>query len=355
MIIKIFDQGKNQGDFIIKYLLSQEKHLGFDPNVLSGNPDLTRNIINSLSFKNKYVAGCLSFRLGEEITKAQQYELMERFEKTFCPFSDQARVNFLWVEHRDKGGRLELNFLVPRIDLRSKKSFNLHPPGKANLLFFESFVRIENLRYGFEQVDKKEMTSQDARFYSDLLVDLYTKRKEYLINKYDRPKTIKRKGSNYGRGTKKFTGKYSQFRNCSNVLQCKAYTSRKFQQSNVSASNGNDGNRSRNNEEIRPSESISRTVEDYSKHTINAAKVSDGLAKIRSQLAGFKPIQASMSIDDELYHLGVQLTTCSPSEAPAIQARIDYLKGIQSGGGGNGGAGSIGGGMGGMKPSKPKL
>ena len=34
------------------------------------------------------------------------------------------RVNILWVEHSDKDGRLELNFLIPKIDLVSGKSFN---------------------------------------------------------------------------------------------------------------------------------------------------------------------------------------------------------------------------------------
>ncbi len=34
------------------------------------------------------------------------------------------RVNVLWVEHSDKNGRLELNFLIPKIDMPTGKSFN---------------------------------------------------------------------------------------------------------------------------------------------------------------------------------------------------------------------------------------
>ena len=34
------------------------------------------------------------------------------------------RVNVLWVEHSDKNGRLELNFLIPKIDLITGNSFN---------------------------------------------------------------------------------------------------------------------------------------------------------------------------------------------------------------------------------------
>ena len=34
------------------------------------------------------------------------------------------RTNRLWVEHSDKNGRLELNFLIPKIDMPTGKSFN---------------------------------------------------------------------------------------------------------------------------------------------------------------------------------------------------------------------------------------
>lgn len=72
--------------------------------------------------KHKTCVGCLSFEeknIDENIKK----ELMESFENALLTPEMQGRYNILWVEHTDKGG-LELNFVIPKIDLESKKAFN---------------------------------------------------------------------------------------------------------------------------------------------------------------------------------------------------------------------------------------
>jgi hypothetical protein len=347
MIIKIFNQGEKAGDYIVRYLLSKDKHPGFEPEILSGNANITKSIISSLEFKNKYVAGCISFRQEEQLSRSQQFDLMERFEKTFCPFNDRAKVNFLWVKHFDKN-RLELNFLIPRGCFSydgSMKSFNPHPPGKANQLFFESFVRVENLRYGFAQVDGKTMTFQDAEFYANILTDLYAKRKKYIFNNYEKPKTLKRKGSNHGRksGVNKCYAKYTKFRDLGNGSGYSACSGRSIQQPTNTRSNryergfekidddqSTGARRSSINDHGHRVDQAVQPIEDYRKHTNNSIQ---SILKLMSSKPALPP---GLSIDDQILALSVQLNGCNLSDADAIVSQLNYLQGLKSMQGGNG-------------------
>ncbi|MFC4930497.1 relaxase/mobilization nuclease domain-containing protein [Massilia sp. GCM10023247] len=328
MIIKIFHQGQGKADFITDYLLSEEKHAGHKHEVLEGEPEITKKIINSLKFKNKYITGVIGFRYGEDLTRLQQHELVERFEKTLCPFSDPARTNFLWVKHFDKG-RLELHFLMPKVDLRTGKAFNLHPPGKANLLFFESFIRMENLRHGFAQVDNKDMSAKDAKFYADVMTDLYAKRKSYLTEKYDRIKTTNRKETKYGRksGPGRHVKQFTQFRSLSDVCKFKADLSRGVQWPNGTRTNRNEAGSLGINEKNNGNREIDTTNEGYSKYSGNAVETP---TRIDRSAAPIGLPKVSMSVDDELYLLGVQLNTCDRADAPALITRLNYLQGVKS-------------------------
>ena len=48
---------------------------------------------------------------------------MEDFEKHLLPSLESDQYNILWVEHTDKG-RLELNFVIPKIELTRKIALN---------------------------------------------------------------------------------------------------------------------------------------------------------------------------------------------------------------------------------------
>jgi hypothetical protein len=331
MMIKFFHQGQNQGDFIKKYLLSEEKHQGFKPEILEGNPDLTVSIINSLSFKHKYVTGVISFREGEQLTKSQQHNLIESFQATLCPVSDSCSVNFLWIKHFDKG-RLEMHFLMPRAFFSSNgsvKSFNLHPPGKANILLLEAFTRLENDRFGFEQADGKKMGSKNRGFYISVLDDLHEQRRQYIVNNFEKPKKTTRKGLNYGRhkNTNGFTGKNPYFRNSSNISTVKTQGGRKLQRSNGSRTDSHNVGSRGNDESNKGLERLSETTQSLVQHPINANQFSDRLLNLRKSLGA---IAAPMNIEDELRSLAMQLNDCNPSEAPSIHARLNYLKGIKS-------------------------
>ena len=144
MVVKFFSNKKGGSSKAVNYLLNEREQQG-TARVLQGDPDLTRQIINSMDFKQKTTVGCLSFE-EQNISEEMKYQLMKDFENHLLP-GMQDRYNILWVEHRDKG-RLELNFVIPKIDLESQKSLNPYYH-KADLPRVEKWQDLENLKYNY--------------------------------------------------------------------------------------------------------------------------------------------------------------------------------------------------------------
>ena len=89
---------------------------------------------------------------------------MDSFEhQAFAGMASDA-CNILWVMHREKGN-VELHFVIPRVDLRTGKSFNPCPPGKFYKAqyrsFVESFTKEYSLINPYEK--KKELNLVKAR------------------------------------------------------------------------------------------------------------------------------------------------------------------------------------------------
>ncbi|WP_121280618.1 relaxase/mobilization nuclease domain-containing protein [Helicobacter pylori] len=122
MLVKFWGikQGGGDGDGSIDYLLNERVEQG-TAKVLRGDANLTKSLLLSLTQKHKACVGCLSFE-ESNINDGLKYELMESFENALLTQEMQGRYNILWVEHTDKG-RLELNFVIPRIDLITQKAF----------------------------------------------------------------------------------------------------------------------------------------------------------------------------------------------------------------------------------------
>lgn len=179
MVVKFFSNKKGGSAKAINYLLNEREQQG-TARVLQGDPDLTRQIINDIKFKQKTTVGCLSFE-EQNISEDMKYQLMQDFEKHLLP-SMQDRYNILWVEHTDKG-RLELNFVIPKIDLVTQKSLNPYYH-KADLPRVEKWQDLQNLKYEFSnpkdpskqrtlQTDSKEIgLSRDYEQLDKLLHNL---------------------------------------------------------------------------------------------------------------------------------------------------------------------------------------
>ncbi|EIZ1139410.1 TPA: relaxase/mobilization nuclease domain-containing protein [Campylobacter coli] len=153
----------------INYLLDKRVNQG-TAKVLQGNEFLTRELIKSMTQKHKTCVGVLSFEeknISEELKK----EIMESFENALLTPEMKGRYNILWIEHTDKG-RLELNFIIPKMDLESKKAFNpyYHPADKKRIETWGDYI---NLRYGFTDPKDpaKEQTVQGSKKAKELFKD----------------------------------------------------------------------------------------------------------------------------------------------------------------------------------------
>ncbi len=139
MIVKFFKYGSGDGKSAFDYLLNHRVKDGTS-RVLRGNADLTLSIIQSLTTKKKYKSGCLSFE-EENIVAIQKEEIMDLFEETIFPGIEKENRNIVWIEHTDKQ-RLELNFVIPRVELSTFKSFNpyYHKAHKKRFSLFRDYV-----------------------------------------------------------------------------------------------------------------------------------------------------------------------------------------------------------------------
>ncbi|GAA7771977.1 hypothetical protein HpBT0181_15030 [Helicobacter pylori] len=147
MLVKFWgiNQGGGDGDGSVNYLLNERVEQG-TAKVLKGDANLTKSLLLSLTQKHKACVGCLSFE-ESNINDGLKYELMESFENALLTESMQNRYNILWVEHTDKG-RLELNFVIPRIDLITQKAFNPYYH-KVDLKRIDTWKDCINLKHNF--------------------------------------------------------------------------------------------------------------------------------------------------------------------------------------------------------------
>ncbi|PDW45362.1 relaxase/mobilization nuclease domain-containing protein, partial [Helicobacter pylori] len=147
MLVKFWgiNQGGGDGDGSVNYLLNERVEQG-TAKVLKGDANLTKSLLLSLTQKHKACVGCLSFE-ESNINESLKYELMESFENALLTQEMQNRYNILWVEHTDKG-RLELNFVIPKIDLERQKAFNPYYH-KVDLKRIDTWQNIVNLKHAF--------------------------------------------------------------------------------------------------------------------------------------------------------------------------------------------------------------
>lgn len=121
MLVKFFKPTESKGATgALDYLLNPDGRTTV-PELISGNPDITRELLLASTFKNQYTAGCLSFAVEEsDISKETEQALMQSFEETLLAGLEPNQYDILWIKHQDKG-RLELNFHVLNTELQTGK------------------------------------------------------------------------------------------------------------------------------------------------------------------------------------------------------------------------------------------
>ena len=163
MLIKFHGRGSGGGDSPVDYLLGEDRDRE-GASVLRGNPEITRELINSTDYARRYTSGVLSFEESPtEISERVKAKIMDEFEATIFVGLEPDQYNCLWVEHTDKDKtdtagnvikgldgkpikRLELNFLIPNQELRSGK--RLQPFFHwADMMRVNAYQNVMNMRY----------------------------------------------------------------------------------------------------------------------------------------------------------------------------------------------------------------
>lgn len=152
MIVQFFNRGKGGGSGPVEYLLGKDRNRE-KAELLRGHLDETAAIIDGSLYAKKYTAGCLSFE-ESDISPELKTKLMDSFEECIFAGLDKDQYNCLWVEHKDKG-RLELNFVIPNIELTSGKRLQPYYY-EADGRRVDAWRTIQNLENGFSDPDDPE-------------------------------------------------------------------------------------------------------------------------------------------------------------------------------------------------------
>lgn len=132
MLIKFTGGGRGGGAVIAAYLTAPDRE-GRDhapPEVLRGDIERTRDLIDSISREWSYTHGVVSFALEDAPTEDQQRQVMDRFEALAFGGLDPEQYDITWVRHHHtSGGRVELHFVTPRMELTTGRALNIAPPG----------------------------------------------------------------------------------------------------------------------------------------------------------------------------------------------------------------------------------
>ena len=148
MIISFFASGTGGGAAPVDYLTAREV-LAYDenrnlirdddgtpltkirdplPEVLHGNPDRTRDLIDASANKWSYTAGVVSFADSDQPSEDAQQEAIELFEALAFAGLEADQYDCLWVRHVHEGN-VELHFCTPRLELATGRALNIAPPG----------------------------------------------------------------------------------------------------------------------------------------------------------------------------------------------------------------------------------
>ncbi|MCV0428649.1 MAG: relaxase/mobilization nuclease domain-containing protein [Roseibium sp.] len=151
------------------------------PEVLAGNPDHTRALIDACPHAWTYRAGVISFDKDDHPTEEQQQTVMDAFDELAFAGLNRDQVDMLWVRHSHEG-RVELHFCTPRMELTSGKSLNIAPPGYQKAM--DGLRDMLNKEHGWadpqdparsldiKQLPEKKHRAQGRKDIQDWLEDL---------------------------------------------------------------------------------------------------------------------------------------------------------------------------------------
>lgn len=143
MIVDFFRHGTGLSKGCLDYLLGEQRDRQ-QAEILSGDLELTAQLIDSSPYTKKYTSGCLSF-YEQDLPTQDKSQIMRDFERCLFPNMEPDQYQILWVQHQDKD-RLELNFVIPNVELTTGKRLQpFYAP--VDLERVDLFKRITNKNY----------------------------------------------------------------------------------------------------------------------------------------------------------------------------------------------------------------
>lgn len=159
MIVDFFRHGSGLSKGCLDYLLGEDREREY-AQVLSGDVELTAQLIDSSPFAKKYTSGCLSF-YEHDLYDQDKQKIMQNFEKCLFPGLEKDQYQILWVQHQDKVNqdtgetRLELNFVIPNVELSTGKRLQpFYAP--VDLDRVDLFKQITNTEHSLYDPDDPE-------------------------------------------------------------------------------------------------------------------------------------------------------------------------------------------------------
>lgn len=155
MLIKFTGGGRGGGRQVAEYLTREEGRGHAPPEVVRGDMDRTRDLIDSIERQWTYTHGVLSFAAEDAPTEDQQPEAMDAFERLAFAGLDPEQYDITWVRHsHTESGRTELHFVTPRMELCSGRALNIAPPGWEGT--YAPLRDALNLSHGWARPDDPE-------------------------------------------------------------------------------------------------------------------------------------------------------------------------------------------------------
>ena len=163
MIVDFFRHGSGLSKGCLDYLLGEDREREH-AQVLSGDVELTAQLIDSSPFAKKYTSGCLSF-YEHDLSDQDKQKIMQNFEECLFPGLDKDQYQILWVQHQDKINqdtgetRLELNFVIPNVELSTGKRLQpfYAPVDLDRVDLFKQIINTEHSLYDPDDPEHRQL------------------------------------------------------------------------------------------------------------------------------------------------------------------------------------------------------
>ena len=163
MIVDFFRHGSGLSKGCLDYLLGEDREREH-AQLLSGDVELSAQLIDSSPFAKKYTSGCLSF-YEHDLSDQDKQQIMQNFEECLFPGLDKDQYQILWVQHQDKINqdtgetRLELNFVIPNVELSTGKRLQpfYAPVDLDRVDLFKQIINTEHSLYDPDDPEHRQL------------------------------------------------------------------------------------------------------------------------------------------------------------------------------------------------------